>query len=163
MVIGGYMIKKYRKGFIFKKDILYIDGQEAVIETDRQVHTARFPTYRLEFFRIRGSFPAKYYIDKNKYCFKRPYSISKIESNGILYQVKWRKPYYRIYVGDQEIASIMVNTRNYGDISLACTDLKYKRICRELALAISLKKVDNQTFINQLWFWLMIAYILIRL
>ncbi len=153
------MIKKYRKGLIFKKDILHIDGQEAIIETNRQIYSARFPNYRLEFFKVRGSFPAKYYIDTTKYCFKRPISIGKIESRGVIYKIKWKKPFYRIYVEDKEIAAIMVNTRNYGDISLACVDPKYKQVCREIALAISLKKVDNQTFVNQLTFWALILYI----
>lgn len=153
------MVKKFRRGFIFKKDILEINGEQSIIETNKQIYSVRFENNRFEFFKIKGSFPAKYYIGKNKYCFKRPYSIKYIESRGTTYKVIWKRPYYVILDGDHEVAKFIVNTRNYGDVSLACVDPKYDRICHELALVISLKKVDNQTFINQVTFALLMYYI----
>lgn len=154
------MVKKFRRGFIFKKDILDINGEQAIIETDKHIYSVRFENSRFEFFKIRGSFPAKYYIGDNKYCFKRPFSIKYIESKDVLYKIAWKRPYYIIMDGDVEVAKFMINTRNYGDVSLACTNPKYDRISSELALAISLKKVEHQTFINIVWF-LFSMYIII--
>lgn len=154
------MVKKFRRGFIFKKDILEINGEQSIIETNKQIYSVRFENYRFEFFKIRGSFPSKYFIGNNKYCFKRPYSIKYIESNDVLYKIVKKRPYHIIMDGDVEVAKFMSNTRNYGDISLACINPKYDRICSELALAISLKKVENQTFINLVWFLLLMYYII---
>lgn len=157
------MIRKYRKGLIFKQDFLEIDGHKAEIETSHQIHSAAFSNRRLEFFKVRSSFPASYYVGRNRYTFKHYYSINTIESRGVVYQIKWRKPYYQIWVEDQEIATLLINTRNCGDVSLACTDYHYRQICHELALAISLKKVDNQTLIYQIVFITMILLVIFSL
>lgn len=142
------MVKKYRRGFIIKKDILQINGQEAQIEVHKNIYSARFPTYRLEFFKIRGSFPPKYFIGNNKYSMKWPYLITTIKSNDTTFKLKWKRPYYRIYVDGEEIASMMVNTRAYGDVTLACTNLEYQQACKDLALVVSLRNVENKSAQN---------------
>ncbi len=147
---GTTMIKKYRRGFIFKKDMFHVNGHEAQIEIDKNVYSVRFHNYRLEFFKINFRFTQKNFIGKNKYCMKWPYLITTIESNGVIYKLKWKRPYYRVYVDGEEIASMMVNTRAYGDVSMACTNPAYYKQCTELALVVSLRNVENKSTQNLL-------------
>lgn len=118
------------------------------IAINKNIYAANFPDYSLEFFRIRGSFPPKYFIGNTKYSMKWPYLITTIRSNGVTYKLKWKRPYYRIYVEGEEIAQMMVNTRAYGDITLACTNIEYNHICKELALVVSLRNVENKSAKN---------------
>lgn len=146
------IIKKYRAGNFFKKDYIELNGQQAEIEHHRQIFSTRLANQHIEFFKVKSLLPRKYFIGQHKYRFKGLYFIKHVESKGVTYTIKYTKPYWRVYVDNQEVGCFLFNQRNIGDITMVATNHEYNRELSELAIAISLKLVDNKSTKNWLSF-----------